>query len=207
MKWVLNLLYISIWTILACVVWIGFFAWQSYAQSMGWVSSQTWSSINKLTINTEDMASNYARRIELLIAQKWESVRANMIIIMQKFLNNYTITHPLYTTIERMINIIKIGEFAHKIEYCTQYTDSYHLNIFGIDVTLRSTIKYNSVKQRCDVTFTYPDSSIQTCLLQEEHKLLLAQSLIDKQWLYASEWSSFESVLDSLIKSKICIEQ
>jgi|GEM_PF-2305079 len=120
-----------------------------------------------------------------------------MIEIMRKFLLKYDPSQPLYGTITDIMNIIKLGDVAHKLEYCTQFDDSYILDLFGQEMDLYSTIKYSNTFRRCEMTFQYPDSSVHTCRLDDSEKLLLSQMLINKQGLTEStSTQTFESILE-----------
>lgn len=133
---------------------------------------------------------------------------------MNKFLAKYTPDHPVYATIQRMVDIIKLGEVAHKLEYCTQFDDTYVLELFGLPMRIHSTIKYAQAIKRCEMTFQYPDQSIHSCRFDEAQKQLISQMIKDKQWLNQdSVWlgqndssNIFESVLDGYLRDTTCYE-
>jgi hypothetical protein len=131
----------------------------------------------------------------------------NMLSTMQKFLTKYASDHPLYSTISRMMDIIKLGEVANKIEYCTQFDDHYMLDLFGMPMKIRSTIKYSSTLQKCEVTYQYPDTSVHTCRLDESGKSLLARMMRNKQGLGEPNYEqNFESVIEQYLSQNICFE-
>jgi hypothetical protein len=116
---------------------------------------------------------------------------------MNKFLSKYPVDHPMYRTVNRIVEIIKLGEIAHKLEYCTQLDDTYVIDLFGMPLRINSTIKYNNQLKLCQITYQYPDQSVHTCNLNEEQKILLARAMKQKQGLttFILEWS-FESVVE-----------
>lgn len=178
-----------------------------------WSITSTWSA--QSTWVESDIAIIYARKIEALITIKWQETRSNMLIVMNKFLAKYTPDHPVYATIQHMVDIIKLGEVANKLEYCTQFDDSYRLDLFGLQMKIYSTIKYSQTTKRCEMTFQYPDQSVHSCRFDEAQKQLVSKMIKDKQWLYhdiqwlwQSEKSSqiFESVIDSYLRDTTCFE-
>ena len=153
------------------------------------------------------LITTYARKIETLIAVKWQETRSDMIIIMNKFLKKYNADNPLYLTIKGIMDIIILWDIAHKVENCTQYDDIYQFNLFGVSLMMHSTIRYSRIFDACEVTYEYPDQSVHTCRLNDEQKLQMAKMLRVKQDLdELKSKDTFEWMLETLLTRNICFE-
>lgn len=189
--------------------WSAIISWQilSWALVLTWDIISSWDIVWSGVVSSEDLVITYARKIENLISIKWQETRLDMIITMKKFISNYDQGKPLSHTMIKIMNIIKLWEVAHKIEYCTQFDDKYVLNLFGQDMNLHSTIRYSAALNQCEVNFTYPDNSVHTCYLGDSEKDLLAQMLYQKQWLDEPQSNDrFESTLEWYLGQGICVE-
>jgi hypothetical protein len=121
----------------------------------------------------------------------------NMIDTMNKFLLQYPIEHPMHHTVARIVEIITLGDVAHKLEYCTQSDGTYILDLFGVSINIRSVIRYDNQLQTCQITYQYPGQSVHTCRLNEKQKVLLSRAMKQKQGLtkFNPDWA-FESVVE-----------
>jgi hypothetical protein len=71
------------------------------------------------------------------------------------------------------------------------------LELFGMPLTIHSTIKYDHQLQGCQMTYQYPDKSTHTCLLDDEQKILLSQAMKQKQGLQEFDPElTFESIME-----------
>lgn len=179
--------------------------WISQNQGWSWWIVQSWTSTTGI-IN--DVAHEYARKVERLISIKWQETRANMITTMHKFMKKMPEVHPLYRTVQDIIDIIVLWEVAHKVEYCTQYDWEYHIELFGMDTSITSVIKYDPVIEKCMVSYKYQDGSIHTCSLNESQKVQTSRTLQIKQYLEQNtKWmQTFESLIEWYVKDGVCIE-
>lgn len=185
------------------MTWV-MFSWLS-SQTLSW-AQQTWF-IQEKTWAQSDMAIVYARKIENLITIKWQETRINMILTMNKFLKKFEKTHPLYSTVTRMVDIITLGDVAYKLGYCTQFEWWYVIDLFGAPMNIISTIKYDATNKKCVITYQYPDKSVHTCRLGDSQKELISKMMWDKQWLVESTSSNtFESVVEQYLKQGVCSE-
>jgi hypothetical protein len=71
------------------------------------------------------------------------------------------------------------------------------LELFGMSLDIYSTIRYDNQLKKCQITYQYPDKSVHTCHLNEQQKVLLSQTMKQKQGLNEFDPNLvFESVVE-----------
>jgi hypothetical protein len=126
---------------------------------------------------------------------------------MNQFMSQYAIDDIIHDTVKKIINITKLGEVAYHIERCINYDDYFLVNLFGKDIVIRSTVKYQTSSRVCHVMLEYGDGAIQTCTLTQEQRSALSQMLYQKQELKEhGRQVTLESLIDQYLKKDICLE-